>query len=132
MRNPFFILKPPILSSLINNILRFSTQVDTRGWKQLCYFTHWCWCILGAYFIGTILVPIFVPEATWILTVFWEIAAPNAFFVSFIVTTVIWPNQLKANDNPIVDTANLRRPGALLMHNTNMIMVACEIYFAER
>ena len=84
--------------------------------------------MLGAYFLGAIIIPIASPESTWILTVLWEIAAPNAFLVSCVVTFVIWPETC---NSPTGDTSKLSEPRTILMHNANIAMVACEMYVAE-
>jgi hypothetical protein len=52
----------------------------------------------------------------------WEVAAPNTLLVAAVVRYVIWPGVLRAGS----DTANLRHPRNMLMHNSNVLLALIE------
>ncbi|GMI61820.1 hypothetical protein ScalyP_jg10622 [Parmales sp. scaly parma] len=100
-----------------------TANVPINGIKCLVFFTHWNWVLLGIYFLlaGCGVNNIFV-------LFLWELAAPNAFLVSAIVTWVLWPAEL-SNKRP--DTKGYRRYDAICMHVTNAAFVLIEMLWAK-
>jgi hypothetical protein len=99
-------------------------KISTGGFKQLTYFTHWSWVLLGAYFLLTLLPSAYAEYAKYALLV-WEVAAPNALLVTIIVSFVIWPEKIKLEQ----DTTGLGEGNTLAQHCFNTVMVVCELHF---
>jgi len=100
-----------------------TTQVDMSGFRQLGWFTHWSWCLLGFYFSSAIALGQHAPLSI----ILWEIAMPNAFLVTIVVTFVIWPGMLRKKQT----SESIRTPCALAMHNANIAMCGMEMVFAS-
>ncbi len=97
--------------------------VNVSGWRQLSFFTHWSWLLLGSYFALVALSNDFDGVAY----ILWEIASANALLVTLVVTWVIWPEKCKAKS----DTSPLASWPVLLQHNFNTIFVAAELHMAR-
>ena len=80
-------------------------MLNTRGLRQLCYFTHWSWSLLGLYFFFAALSYVYAFVPSVLLTAAWQVAASNAFLVSFMVSYVIWPDLIKCKK----PTENIKR-----------------------
>jgi hypothetical protein len=103
------------------------------GWKTMFPFTSWSWNFLGLYF--TLSSYIAYTAATtsnsnkihpYLLRsalIAWEIAGPNALLVANVIRYAIWPAVLKANTS----SENLKKFRNILMHNSNVAMVLCEL-----
>ncbi|GMH74603.1 hypothetical protein TrRE_jg6681 [Triparma retinervis] len=113
--------EPPVVYR--KNSKLTSAQHDMTGIRQLTWFTHWSWCLIGVYFASALILPNGHP----ISVVVWEIAMPNAFLVTIICTFVIWKGLLEKE----ASTDGMKRPRTLVMHNANIAMCACEMFFAS-
>lgn len=99
----------------------------------LMFFTVWSWLVLGCYFaaaaylgsVGTTETPPAMLQATLVL---WEIAAPNALLVTFVVSFVIWPEILQKKQQA---TEGLKFPVVLMQHNLNTLLVVSEIFLTR-
>ena len=108
----------------VQNSKLMSVKLDMTGIRQLCWFTHWSWCLIGVYFASTLVLPNGHP----ISVVMWEITMPNAFLVTIICTFIIWRGLLEKEG---ASTEGMKRPRTLIMHNANIAMCACEMFFAS-
>ena len=98
----------------------FPCRVDTSGYRQLTYFTHWSWLLLGLYFTLAL-----IPSGRFdsLAYVLWEISSANALLVSAVVTFVIWPEKIVDK----ADTSHLASWPVLMMHNANTLFVGAEL-----
>ena len=110
--------------------------VQMEGWRTQGFFTAWSWNLLGASFCLSGLIPLLVvydkefilTEYPWILRVaiiLFEIAAPCALFISFIVTYALWPTAFKTHGP--TGTTGFRSWVGLSQHNINTFMVLFEL-----
>ena len=97
--------KPLFNSSYKAGSMLKPSKVYVSGFKQLSFFTHWSWLLLGAYFAST-LGDLGDSEGSALSSLLWEVAAPNACLVTTVVTFVIWPTMLKKGE----DTTNIKQP----------------------
>jgi hypothetical protein len=109
-------------------------EVPIRGFRTLLFFTVWCWLLLGVYFAGSAFLGFnnaghVNPSIMSALLLTWEVACPNSFLVSVVITYVIWPRVLK-NGGPKL-SAGLKLPIVLIQHNANVVMVAAELVLSR-
>ena len=108
------------------------TQIVMEGIRTLLPYTSWAWNVLGISFalnafiahqggvLGKEAVPKPLLRAAFLL---YEIAAPTALLVSFVVSYAIWPNIIRQGGS----TANIQAPRTLIWHNANLMMALSEI-----
>ena len=110
--------------------------IDLAGVKTQGFFTSWAWNLLGLTFFLGGLVPLLVVYGRedvlttnpWILRgalISFEIAAPCALFISFIVTYSLWPKAYKTHGS--AGTIGFRNWVNLWQHNGNTAMVLVEL-----
>ena len=111
-------------------------RIQMSGWRTQGFFTAWSWNLLGISFFFGGLIPLLVEyerqhilaQYPWILRtalVSFEIAAPCALFISFIVTYSLWPTAYKTHGPD--GTAGLKSWVSLFQHNINTFMVLLEL-----
>lgn len=102
-----------------------------KGFKTMMPFTSWSWNLLGLAFTLSAYIAFVTVDnnnksiSPWILRaalVSWELAAPFALLVAFVIRYVIWPNVLKAKSSSV----NLKHTRNKLMHNANVLFAIME------
>ena len=111
-------------------------EIQMHGWKTQGFFTAWSWNLLGFSFFLSGLIPLLVvydrghvlTNHPWILRlalISFEIAAPCALFISFIVTYSLWPTAYRTHGPS--GTTGLKSWVSLFQHDANTLMVLVEI-----
>ena len=124
-----------------------STSFRVRGLKTLTPFTVWSWILLGIGFTMSATIAltvahngsaktfehdstgditsavVFSPWFLRIALIVWELGAANSILTSIVVTYGIWPLLLQEG----VDTAELKNPITLVMHNINAMLSMTEV-----
>jgi hypothetical protein len=112
-------------------------RIQMSGWRTQGFFTAWSWNLLGISFFLNGLIPLlaeydegrrYVDNNPWILRaalISFEIAAPCALFISFIVSYSLWPTAYKAHGP--TGTVGLKSWVSLFQHNANTFMVLIEL-----
>lgn len=102
-----------------------------EGIRTLCPYTSWAWNLLGVSFALSAYIAHRagvdgkqdVPQPLLrVAFLCYEIAAPSALLVSFVVSYAIWPNIIRQG----ASTANIKAPRTLIWHNANIIMALAE------
>lgn len=117
-----------------NSKLRKPEKWVVRGITTHAFFTQWAWLLLWVSFAlsGSITYLAasgredVVRQNPWLLRsalLTFEIAAPTEFLVAAVVKHAIWPGILAGGR----ETAGLRKPTALLMHNACIFMILIEV-----
>ncbi|KAL7522112.1 hypothetical protein ACHAWX_006799 [Stephanocyclus meneghinianus] len=110
--------------------------VKMSGWRTQGFFTAWSWNLLGMSFFLSGLAPLLVAydkkqillDNPWILRaalISFEIAAPSALFISFIVTYSLWPTAYKTHGP--TGTMGFKSWVSLFQHDANTFMVLLEL-----
>ncbi|KAL3798276.1 hypothetical protein HJC23_000190 [Cyclotella cryptica] len=110
--------------------------IKMSGLKTQGFFTAWSWNLLGIAFFLSGLAPLLVAydkkqillDNPWILRaalVSFEIAAPSALFISFIVTYSLWPTAYKTHGP--TGTMGFKSWVSLFQHDANTFMVLLEL-----
>jgi hypothetical protein len=120
---------------LPNSKLKRHVVIPMKRFRTMMPFTSWAWNLLMASFgcsawisykamVGEgEQVPHYVLRLGILL---FEMSAPTALLVAFVVRYGIWP-QLLESGLPPDPTAALKHPRTLAWHNANVIMALCEV-----
>jgi hypothetical protein len=97
------------------------------GFQTQLPFTSWSWNLLGVSFAlnGTIALNSQNDISPWLLRIallVFEMAAPTALLVSFVIRYVIWPRALQQGN-----MTQLKSPMVLIWHNANVVMLLTEV-----
>jgi hypothetical protein len=108
------------------------TEIMMQGIRTLLPYTSWAWNLLGVSFALSAFIAHHqasvhgkqdVPQPLLrVALLLYEIAAPSALLVSFVVSYAIWPNLIRQG----ACTANIQAPRTLIWHNGNIIMALAE------
>ncbi|KAL3785122.1 hypothetical protein ACHAWO_007945 [Cyclotella atomus] len=114
-------------------------RIQMSGWRTQGFFTAWSWNLLGISFFLAGLIPLLaeyeqrhqvaiLANNPWILRaalISFEIAAPCALFISFIVTYSLWPTAY--NTHGPTGSVGFKSWVSLFQHNVNTFMVLIEL-----
>ena len=111
-------------------------NIQFKGIKTQGFFTSWSWNLLGSHFFLGGLIPLLVTcgkedllkQNPWILRtalISFEIAAPCALFISFVVTYSLWPTAYKTHGP--AGTTGFKGWINLFQHDANTFMVLMEL-----
>lgn len=103
-----------------------------EGIRTLLPYTSWAWNVLGISFAlnafiahqGGLNGNSDLPKPLLrVALLLYEIAAPSALLVSFVISYAIWPNIIRQGGS----TANIKATRTLIWHNANLMMALAEI-----
>lgn len=115
-----------VTSYLPKSKLKRNVLIRMTGVRTQLPFTSWSWNLLGVSFALNGIIALQSQDTSpWLLRIallVFEMAAPSALLVAFVIRYAIWPQVLQQGD-----TTQLKSPIVLIWHNVNVIMVLMEV-----
>lgn len=115
-----------VTTYLPNSKLKRNVLIRMTGVRTQLPFTSWSWNFLGVSFALNGIIALRPNNISpWMLRIallLFEMAAPSALLVAFVIRYAIWPRVLQEGE-----TTQLKSPMVLIWHNANVIMVLTEV-----